>query len=50
MTTMTNKKSNILTDNLGWIILALIGALILILAFPSIAEGLNKGLEFMRNR
>lgn len=43
-----NKKSNILTDNLGWIILALILAIILILAFPSIANGFEKSLEWLR--
>lgn len=46
---MKTKKANILTDNLGWILLALMLALIIILAFPSIAEGFNEGLESLRN-
>ena len=46
---MNSKKSNILTDNLGWILLALLLAVILLLAFPSIAEGFDKGIEFLRD-
>ncbi len=46
---MTGKKANILTDNLGWILLALLGAIILVLAFPSIAEGFENGINFLRN-
>lgn len=46
---MKNKKSNIMTDNLGWILLALLLAIILILAFPSIAQGFNKGIESLKN-
>lgn len=46
---MKNKKANILTDNLGWILLALVLAIILVLAFPSIAEGFDKSIDFLRN-
>lgn len=46
---MKNKKSNILIDNLGWILLALLLAIVLVLASPSIAEGFDKGIEFVRN-
>ena len=46
---MKNKKSNFLTDNLGWIILAFLLAIILILAFPSIVNGFSKGIGFLRN-
>ena len=49
MMIMKNKRSNILTDNLGWILLALLLALILVLAFPSIAEGFDNGIGFLRN-
>jgi len=43
------KKANILTDNLGWILLALLLAIIFVLAFPSIAEGFENGIKFLRN-
>lgn len=46
---MKNKRSNILTDNLGWIILALLLAVVIILAWPSIAEGYDKAIDFLRN-
>lgn len=44
-----NKKANILTDNLGWILLALILAIIFVLLTPSIAEGFDRAIEFLRN-
>ena len=46
---MENKRANFLTDNFGWILLAFILAVILVLAFPSIAEGFNKSIDFLRN-
>ncbi len=46
---MNNKKSNFLIDNLGYILLSLFLAIILIMVFPSIAEGFEKGLEFLRD-
>lgn len=47
---MKNKKSSgFLTDNLGWILLALLLAIILILAFPSIAEGFENGVKFLKD-
>ena len=46
---MPNKKATFVYDNLGWIILALVLALILIMAFPSIAEGFDNAIEKLRN-
>ncbi|MBS3104693.1 hypothetical protein J4234_00380 [Candidatus Woesearchaeota archaeon] len=46
---MTGKKANILTDNLGWILLALLLAIIFVLASPGIAEGFENAIKFLRN-
>lgn len=46
---MKNKKSSFLIDNLGYILLSLFLAIILIMVFPSIAEGFEKSLEFLRD-
>lgn len=46
---MNNKKSNFLIDNIGYIILSLLALIIIILFFPGIAEGFEKGLEFLRD-
>ncbi len=44
-----NKKSNFLIDNLGWMLLVLLLAVIIVLLTPAIAEGFDKGIEFLRN-
>lgn len=44
-----NKKSNFLLDNLGWILLSLGLIIIIIVAFPRIAEGFDRGIEFLRD-
>ena len=42
-----NKKSNILTDNLGWILLALASALILMAALYYITKAYNIDFGFL---
>jgi len=46
---MTGKKANFLTDNLGWLFLALLLATILILAFPYISKAFEKSIAVLRN-